>query len=169
MKRLLLTLVCLALFKLVAAQQAQTSQQPQPSQIGPSKAEVNTLKPRRIIVNGDTLYAYNRTQQNEIARLITVGKIDLETLEKREIQLQKVNNTVENLRNMIFLREGEIQVLQDKIQMRDNLLMKQQGLVSLQKAEMERKDKKLQKQSFQSKVLTFLGIALLIIVLIVLL
>jgi peptidoglycan hydrolase CwlO-like protein len=164
MKKLFFLIAFLAAGHQVAAQSGQKTQGPPRS-----SPETINLKPRRIVWEGDTLFGYTRTQQNEIATKITLGKIDLETLEKKELQLQKVNNNVENLRNMVLLRDGEIKELNEKIRVRDQLIMQHEGLIELQEAEIKHKEKQLAKQKAKSRVFPFLGVALLILLLIVLL
>jgi len=128
-----------------------------------------TLEPRRIVVGNDTLFAYSRTQQKEIAKLITLGEFDKDELAKRETQLQKESQTVELQRSMLVLREKEIKELRIKIQMRDNLVSQYEGLNQLQKDQLKQKERQLARQSFKNKLLGVLGGLVVILLLIILL
>jgi hypothetical protein len=160
-------LLIAGLIWLASAAQAQQAQGTRPHRN--NVPQLGTLKPRVIVEGADTSFVFSARQLKELAKLITIGEFDKQEIGLKDKQVSSLSTKVEVQRSITLLRENEIMLLQQKIQERDSLVAQLDGMIDLQHKEIKHKDRQLHRQSLLAKGLTFLGIVLFVIVIIILL
>jgi hypothetical protein len=129
---------------------------------------VGTLKPRRLIVGTDTLFAFSRLQVKELAKGIANSEFDKKELGQNVETIRALSVKLEIQTSLTRLREKEVKTLEGQLAVRDTLLDHYQVQQIQQKGQIKKLETQLARQTLKQRILGGLAILLLILILIVL-
>lgn len=161
MKQLLAFLMLAAAGSTSMAQTGQRAQTHTPT--------IGTLKPRRLIVGYDTLFAFKRDQVKELAKGIANSEFDKQEISQKAETIRAMQVKLEIQGSLIKLREKEIKTLEGQLAVRDSLLKQYQQQYIQDNAKRAKLEKQLTRQGWKNKLLGGLGMLVLLLLLIVLL
>jgi hypothetical protein len=123
-----------------------------------------TLQPRLFLNGRDTTFCFSQAQVREIAKRMTAGEYDQQTIAVQSQQIVLLSTDIVNQKSLVLLREEENRLLTEKVEVRDTVIFQQDKVILGQRNDLKKQASALKRQRTLTKITGILGIAGIVLV-----